>query len=69
MDDEELVLVLVIADGDCTLEVEVEEDVVIALVVDFDDEVTTCVSLADPLVVLMAAVTVAVAELVVESSA
>ena len=91
MDDEELVLVvadvdcaleveaeeevvialivLVTADVDCALEVEVkaEEDVIIALVVDVDDELTVLVSLTDPLVVFTAAV--AVARLVVDSSA
>ena len=65
MDDEELVLVA--ADVDCAFEVEVEEDVVVALVVDVDDELTVSVSLTDPVVVLTAAV--AVARLVVDLSA
>ena len=57
MDDEELGLV--IADVDCALEVEVEEDVVITLIVDVDDELRIFVSLTDPVVVLTAAVAVA----------
>ena len=65
MDDEELVVV--VADVDCAFEVEVEEDVVIALVVDVDAELTVLVFLNDPLVVLTAAV--AVAGLVADSSA
>ena len=69
MDNEELVLVLVVADVDCAFEVEVEEDVVIALVLDVDDELTVFVSLTHPLFVLTAAVAVAVAKLVVDSSA
>ena len=67
MDDEELVPV--VADVDCTFEIEVEEDVVTALVVDVDAELTVFVSLNDPLVVLTAVVAVAVAGLVVDSSA
>ena len=58
MDDEELGLV--VADVDCALEVEVEDDVVIRLVVDVDDEITVFVSLTDQLVVLPAVVAVVV---------
>ena len=67
MDDVELVLV--VADVDCAFEVEVGEDVVIALVIDVDAELTVFVSLADPLLVLTAAVAVAVARLVTDLSA
>ena len=67
MDDVELVLV--VAGVDCAFEVEVEEDVVIGLIVGVDAELTVFVSSTDPLLVLTAAVAVAVARLVIDSSA